>query len=381
MNFETWRRQFPASAELIHLNNAGQAPTTLVARDALIYWAHRMHEEGSHSFLPMLTAAELARTHLAQFLGAQTEGLAFFSSAASAISQVALGFPLKSKDEILIWDQEYPSNFYPWLIAAQRAKAKLKIVSSPRVGETPVEALASAITPATRVIATSWVQYKAGASMDLQALSALASARGIFTCADIIQGAGVMPFHFQESGLDAACGGSHKWLAAGHGVGYLLLRSQHAELLAPISVGAMTFGMPETPLSASPNLPVGPSRFEPGGKAFQSIIALGESARVFKEVGIESIHAEAMTQSRTLAEGLLEIGMNVVSSQQGPRASPIVNFHPKKQSAEAIQKISFALSGRKISHAVREPGIRLSPHGFNSLEEVDAALTLIRDAH
>src|SRR5690606_12642038 len=126
----------------------------------------------------------------------------------------------------------------------------------------------------------SWVQFRNGAITDLQALTSLARAKGILTCADIIQGAGLLPFDFAASGLDAACGGSHKWMASAHGAGFMILREELQERFLPLMVGAMTYGDPDRPVDPNAKPHRGPLRFEPGGKAFVEIIALGAAARL-----------------------------------------------------------------------------------------------------
>jgi cysteine desulfurase / selenocysteine lyase len=119
---ENFKLQFHRGQK-IHLNNAGQSPISRPAFAALQHWANVFYEDGAHGFPPLDEATTLARIEIAQFLGAKTNEIAFFPGTAGAISQIALGFDFKPGDEILIWDQEYPSNFYPWNEAAKRAGA------------------------------------------------------------------------------------------------------------------------------------------------------------------------------------------------------------------------------------------------------------------
>ena len=150
---------------------------------------------------------EVTRKKLAAFLGATPDETALLQTTATAISQAAFGIPLSHGDEVLTWDQEYPSNFYPWRDACKRAGARLIQVPS-SLSETPTSRLLEHVTDRTKVIAISWVQYQAGAVTDLAEISRSLKDRSIWLVADVIQGVGVRPFHFHDSGFDVVCGGS-----------------------------------------------------------------------------------------------------------------------------------------------------------------------------
>ncbi|MFN7729134.1 MAG: aminotransferase class V-fold PLP-dependent enzyme [Bdellovibrio sp.] len=104
-----------------------------------------------------LRFAQDASCQLARFIGADTSEVAFFQTTAAALSQAAMGIPLASGDEILTWDQEYPSNFYPWRMPAEKSGAKLIQVESEN-WLTPAQKILDRVTAKTKVIAVSWSQ-------------------------------------------------------------------------------------------------------------------------------------------------------------------------------------------------------------------------------
>ncbi|MES2965137.1 MAG: aminotransferase class V-fold PLP-dependent enzyme [Bdellovibrionota bacterium] len=375
---ELFRSSFAKVPGLMHANNAGVAPLSLPAAEAVKAWTDRFSREGMHCALTAIEETERTRVKLARTLGSKPEEVAFFQSAAGAISQVALGLELKAGDEIVVWDQEYPSNFHPWRIAAERAGAKVVVAKSPDDLSMPLERIQDAVTPRTKVIAMSWVQYRTGAIMDLKPLTDFARARGIFTCSDIIQGAGLLPFDFRESGLDAACGGSHKWFVSPISAGYLLIKESRIPEIRPTTAGAMSFGTPDSLPTLNDVLKPGAQRFEPGSRGLLELIGLGASLDLIEKVGIARIGQEVEWLARLLMHELREIGYVINSPHGAHHRGSIVNFKPGLHSAAKTEdEIDARLKAAKISFGRRPPGVRLSLHAFNTKDDVDRLIEIL----
>jgi cysteine desulfurase/selenocysteine lyase len=375
---QTYKKAFERTNGLIHLNNAGVAPWPLQTERIVNEWASKMASEGTFAAGAHHAKTEETRGLLGQVLGAAPTQIAFFQTCASAISQVALGFDFKAGDEIIVWDQEYPSNFFPWKVAADRSGAKLVIASSDASLATPFENIQKVVTDRTRVIAVSWAQYRSGAITDLTALSDFARKRGIFTCVDIIQAAGAVPFDFNASGLDAACGGAHKWMTSPLALGFLILKPEHVESLHPLSVGAVSYGGPETLSNTQAPMMKGVQRFEPGGRSVLEMIGLGESLRLIAATGVARIAQENEWLSKKLMHGLRERG-HVVNSPHGSHFhGAIVNFSPgADSSAKTIEAIDKRLTEARVSFSKRPPGVRLAPHAFVTAEQIDRVLEVL----
>ncbi len=368
---------FSNPGRFIHLNNAGVAPISRPSLESLAHWSRRLYEEGTHAIPDVFLELEGTRHLLAQFLNAAPETTVFFQGTANAISQVAFGLTLKPGDEIILWDQEYPSNFYPWRDAARSAGAKLVVVPSPDINlSSPVERLKEKITNRTRVIAFSWVQFQTGAMTDLKEMTTIAKENRILTVADIIQGAGHIPFDFKNSGLDVACGGSHKWLVSPPGVGFICTTPAVFNELRPQAVGAFTYGTPNDLSNVDAIMQTGPQKFEPGSRPILDIMAFGATLRLLLEVGIESISKEVENLAGYLINGLKEHGYTIRSPHgNGQHRGGIVTFAPNSKSAlKTLEQMDAALIAQKISFAKRGDGIRLSPHAFNTIDNLNATL-------
>lgn len=369
MKAEDFKKHFYSGSEYIHLNNSGQALVPDVYLNSMKHWLERFYREGAHCSMEGWGQTEVTRKKLARFIGADPAEVAFFPTAASALSQAALAIPLKKDDEILTWDQEYPSNFYPWRLAAEKSGARVIQLASEN-WQTPAQKILDRVTAKTRVIAVSWVQFQTGAVTDLRALAEALKGRGIWLVADVIQGVGVRPFHFHESGFDIICGGSHKWLCAGYGAAFMAIRHERMPQLAPLEVGAMTYGTPDTEKSFSIEPRTTAQRYEPGSKSMFEVIALGETLDLFSEFGVPNIFREACRLADLLREGLKAKGYAVFSPE-----GPIVNFGPKP--GGELPELAAVLNRHQVSFALRGPGVRLSVHAFNQDREIARVLELL----
>ena len=362
---EFYKSQFANSIERMHFNNAGLAPISKPARDKILYWGERFYQEGFYTDLDYMNDVFHSRTSLAKLIGFDHHEIAYFQSTASAISQLCFHFPLAKGDQVITWDQEYASNLYPWQEACKRANAELVIVESEKNFTTPVEKIIEKITEKTKVIAISWVQFFTGAKTDLRALSKITKEKNIFLFVDVMQGLGLHSFHMKDWGIDAVAGGSHKWLTSPVGVGFLALDTKHMIKIAPHNVGAYTFGTCDDPTDLLCTPKKDALKFEAGSKQVLEITALGASIDLILKTKVATIEKEVLRHSSFLHIELIKKGYDVFYNH-----SSIVNFIPKEDTAEKLKALP-------CNFALRGPGLRLSPHAFNTDEEIGRILKVL----
>jgi selenocysteine lyase/cysteine desulfurase len=359
---------------LIHLNNAGMNLPVESAKATMRAWIDRVAAEGAHSAPEYERTSDRARASLARWIGCKPTELAFFQCTSGAVSHVAFGLDLQPGDEVLTWDQEYPSNSLPWKIATERAKGKLVTVASGKNLSTPVENLLNAITARTKVIAISWVQFQTGSITDLRRLTAETRARNIWTVVDVIQGLGQLPFDFASVSVDAVCGGSHKWMRAFWGAGFLAVREERLPELRPLMVGVNSFADANHTVFKSTA-----AKFEPGTKQLFEIAALGAAADELASLGIDKIERDIQTRVLYLRRGLEKIGCEIHCPHTAMGLTPrgaIVNF--SRGDAKERERIEGLLQKNRISYSQRATGIRLSPQSYNTEEEFEFLFSLLK---
>jgi len=172
-------------------------------------------------------------------LGTPADNLAFTSGATESMSLVANGLDLKSGDEVLTTQHEHPAGIYPWRLRAQRDGICVTEVQIPVPllnEQSVVDAFAAAITPNTRVISFCHVQYTDGAVLPVQALCAMARAKGIVSVVDGAQAVGMLDFSIEELNCDVYATSLHKWLGGPYGTGLLYVRTDVLPAIRPMIV-------------------------------------------------------------------------------------------------------------------------------------------------
>lgn len=369
-----FQSRFAQAPHLVHLNNAGLAPISLDARDKIKYWAERFYQEGFWTDSDYMADVGSARKALSQLIGCHADEIAWFQSTAGGINQFAFGIELQAGDEVLMWDQEYSSHLYPWKEACNAARAHLKLLKSENNLETPTEKYLASLTDKTKVAAFSWVQFSSGARMDIEHVIKECKKRDITVFVDAAQGLGIHPCQLWQWGADAIAGGSHKWLVSPVGVGYLAIRKELAVKMKPRTIGAYTYGTCDDPSDFACEPKRDATKFEPGSKQVLEITALGASCRLIADTGVAVIEKEACRLAQELREGLLEKGHNLLNSFTGA-TSPVVVFLPKDP--KSFELVADLLSHNNINFARRGGGFRLSPHAFNTDDDIAKVLNLL----
>lgn len=374
MSLERFRSSF-RPVEHLALNAAGIARCSTPAIDAVQRMAGLM-AGGTLAFAEELAIHEAARGSFATLVGADRGNVSMFHTCAAAISQVALGFPLRAGDEIVTWDQEYPSNAYPWHAAAKRAGGRVVTVESEPDLDVDTAKLIAAIGPKTRVVAVSWVQFQTGAMTDLAAVSEACRKVGAWLVVDAAQGLGVLPFDLDGLGVDVVCGATHKWLCGPVGHGLAAFAEGRRDEITPLSHGAMTYGTPDDPTDPARAPRRDPRRFEPGNPLMFGAAGGGAAADLALSCGVDLLLREALRLADALADGLRERGCVVLGRREGSVRSPIVTFRPRGD----VEALYRALDEAKVSYARRAGGVRLSPHAYNTDDEIARVLQVVGGA-
>lgn len=370
MTLAEYKKLFFQSGRL-HFNNAGLSPVMKPSHDEVNYWIKRFYEEGYYSDHDYMNRVAWARQQIAGFVDCDAAEISFYQSCAWGISQFAFGIGLQKNDEVILFDQEYASNLYPWQQACKRAGASLKVLDSNDDNSVFAEQIIAAITESTKVIAVSFVQFQTGAMLDLQKISQICQSKNILFFVDAIQGVGVHPISFKKLNIDGLVCGSHKWLNAPVGASFLVTKKELIAKLQPIAIGSGTYGTCDDPSDFTCVPKMDATKFEAGSKQVLEICAMARSIEVIQDVGVDVIRAEIFRLADILRTEITKVGFKVYShTNQSKQFIAFSKDLPEVERSVENKKLQKYLKANGVDLPIRGPGVRITPHALNTDEDV-----------
>jgi cysteine desulfurase/selenocysteine lyase len=367
------RALFPICDEHIHFNHAGVAPMSVRVRAAVEHVLQVMSEEGFDIDDYTETLGQL-RSNLATLVGVTPDQVSITRGTAHGISLLARGLDWKEGDNIVGARLEYPANLFPWMATRDRG-VELRLVE-PMSGRVTPEAVLSLVDGHTRVVALSFVQFWNGYRIDLAEIGAECRKRGVILAVDGIQGLGVLPFDLETMNADFVAAGAGKWLTGPPGVGFTAWRPELLERIDPLLVG--TGSVEDRVNYFEPTFKyAGTARkFEESGVSWLDIAAFGAAVGLLLEVGIDVIEEHVLGLARRLAEGLIERGHHIIEPwpREPEESSGIVSFN--RPGANEVELLRDLKAAGVITRTHRD-FVRLSPHFYNTEEEVDRVLDVL----
>jgi len=362
------RALFPITERAIYLNHAAVSPPPLPTIEAVRSQLHDVTENGSLNYRSWIAVKERARKLAAEMIGARTEQIAFMRNTSDGLSTVANGLSWSPGDNVVTFGKEFPSNIYPWLRLRTAFGVEDRMCEE-RDGRIDLSELISLIDSKTRVVAISHVQYASGFRADLERIGRAARAHDALLVVDVIQAMGVIPTSVEPELIDVASGAGHKWLLAPEGVGILYLSDRARERLEPTLVGWISVPDPEDYENFEQEWCRGALAWETGTGPSALIHGLEASLRFLVETGINRIanHLEQLTDY--LCERLQGHDYEIVSSRHPDEKSQILCI--RHQGGLSSMDLYSHLKSRNIITAPRGDRLRVAPHLYNTLEEID----------
>jgi len=370
------RRLFPVTQNWIYLNHAAVAPIGIPVAQAIQNFTHQAMQEGYTASAEWSLRVEQIRGDAARLLKVSPGEIAFVKNTSHGISLVARGLDWQRGDEVVFCETDFPANIYPWMALEKRGVVLKKI--APTGGELPLHELEHLITSRTRVVALSSVQYGNGYRLPVGEVGKLCRDRKVHFFLDAIQSLGAFPLDAGSEGVDFLAADGHKWMLGPEGIGLFYIRKELLDSVDPVLLGwnsvehAHRFDVIDFKLRKDA------ARFEEGSPSTLSIFALGAAIEFLLHIGIDLISRRILYLTQYLLTGLERRGMEITNSQQAKFRSGIVTFRiagePKK-----TQDLERFLFSKKVYGAFRQGSLRLSPHFYNTEQELDWTLDAIDD--
>lgn len=368
------RDQFALDDDLTFMNAANLCPSSRPVIETLYRRARDLDRDPSPDTKERLIAQrEETRRLLAEYLRVSPEEILLTRNTSEANNIVSSGLALKSGDEVVIFADNHPSNHRAWTDKAKRFGFTVTVVDavSPHPGpEYYLEAFRQAITPRTRLIAFTHVTSTVGDVFPAKELCALARERGALSLVDGAQTFGALDIDLSQMQPDFYTGSGHKWPCAPRGTGVLYVRRDAQAALSPsiISLYPGTVGISRSHEGIG-------QRDEP------AMIAFGQALRLQMTIGRPAIESHGRELAQALIAGLSPLGEVKVWTHPDPaRSATIVAFQPGSLERRKLARALY--QNDRITSQVRggedRPGLRLSPHLYNTHADVERALGAVK---
>ena len=369
-----WQAEFPQANGLCYLNHAAVAPWPKRAADAVSAFASENLQQGAQDYPRWSRTERTLRDQLRTLLNApHSDDIALVKNTSEALSFVAQGVDWQVGDQVIISNQEFPSNRLPWEALAKRGVEVVAV----ELGAEPEQALIDAMGPSTRLLSISSVQYGTGLRLDLPRLGNACRERGVLFCVDAIQTLGAQPFDVQQIDCDFAMADGHKWLLAPEGLGVFFCHARVRDQLQLTQHGWHMVDAIGDYDRADWRPARSARRFEAGSPNTLAQKAMSASLSLLLEADMNWVAAQLDARICLLAERLRALpGVRVLSDLRAGRRSGIITFAVAGQDHKALHK---ALMDRGVVCALRGGGIRWSPHFYTPQSTLESALAQLAE--
>ena len=371
------RALMPITRRWVYFDHAAVAPLPEPTRQAIQQWVDEATESGDVVWQQWSARLEEVRGAAARLIHAQPSEIALVPNTTTGISLVAEGFPWKEGDNVVTLENEFPSNQYPWMNLVSRGVEVRRVPVEG--GVVDLERVAEACDARTRMVTLSWVGYATGWRIDVREAAEMCHRRGCLLFLDAIQGLGLFPLDVTAEGVDFLAADGHKWLLGPEGAGILYIRREHLDMLRPLFVGWNSVVQRSDYSRVELRLRPEAARYEGGSHNMVGFLGLGASLEMLLSLGVSPTqsplaeHVLAITDRA--CQQLEALGAVLHAPRIGRHRSGIVTFQlPGYESSFIRQRLQAA----GIVARCRAGGVRISPHGYATEDEVARMIEVLR---
>ena len=391
INVEALRAATPGCTQVTHLNNAGCALPPAIVTDTMV--SHLRLEEtigGYEAYSQARDRVAGVYASVGALVNAPIERVALVESATVAwdrgLQAIAFSDPLGPGDRMLVSGSEYASNVLPLLQLARRTGASVEVIPDGADGSVDVEALGDMLDERVRIVSVNHAPSQNGLVNDVVAIGDMLRIHGspAWYLVDACQSVGQLPVDMGRIGCDVLSATGRKFLRGPRATGFLVVSQRMLDDLEPfpLDLHAATW----TTLDDY-DLADGAARFESWEKAYAALLGMGAAIDYALACGIDPLADRIGVLAQRARAGLAEIP-GVTVRDRGSVQSGIVTIRVDDPAG-----VVAGLRGRGINTSLSTPDysridfgrdqapglVRISPHAYNTEEEVDRAVAAVAE--
>ena len=365
------RHRFPIFAHRVYINSCAQGALSDAVRDAYEQYLRDWDEYGA-PWEYWVERGEAARASFAELINAAPDEVAVTTSESAGVASLASGLRFARRSKVVLTDWEFPTIGQIW--HAQEARgARVVHVPAADDGTIPLEHFERTIDDDTLLVSVTHVCYRNGAMTDVRNVVDLAHERGAYVLLDVYQSIGSLPVDVKGLGVDFLGAGVLKYLLGSAGLGFFYCRRELVDKVWPTATGWFAdkniFEMDHTDYSPATTA----SRFQSGTPPIPAIYAGIAGMELMKQIGIAETREHVLELHARLIEGLDELNAKLITPRDAQRHGALLCVK-----SNDVTALVAALDKEGIVTSERDSNLRISPHAYNTGEDVDAVLEALR---
>ncbi|HEX6718725.1 MAG TPA: aminotransferase class V-fold PLP-dependent enzyme [Pyrinomonadaceae bacterium] len=370
------RDEFPTLASGIHLLSHSLGPVPRAARESMLSyidaWEHHTSEDAWAT--SWWTLSRRVGDRIAQILGGAPGSVQIQPNASLALATVASCYDFKpGRNKVVTTALDFPSMEYFW-DAQRQMGAQIEVVPSDGVS-VRLEQILDAIDNETCLVGLAHTSYRSSSRVDAPAIVEHAHAKGAQVLLDVYQSAGVLQLNAADWNVDFLIGGTIKWLCGGPSCGYLYVRPDLQRGLRPRLTGWVAHDSPFEFAHAPMRYAKSVRRFAQGTPSIPALYSAIPGLEIIEQVGVANIAAESQRRTQLMLDFAAERGWTINTpldkNQRG--GSVMIGVDDAPVMVERLAERRVFVDWRPGT------GLRMSPHFFNTDEEVEEALSILAE--
>jgi kynureninase len=376
MTINRYREEFPTLSSGIHLLSHSLGPVPRAVRESMAEyydaWEHHTSEDAWAT--SWWTLSRRVGDRIARILGGEPGSVQIEPNASIAMATAASCFDFKAgrRNKVVTTALDFPSMEYFW-DGQRQIGAQIEVIPSADGISVPLERIIEAIDTDTCLVAMSHTSYRSSWRIDARAVVERAHAKGALVLLDVYQSAGVVQLNAADWNVDFLIGGTIKWLCGGPSCGYLYVRPDLQRDLRPRLTGWVAHDSPFDFEHAPMRYAKSVRRFAQGTPSIPALYSALPGLELIEAVGVPEIAAESQRRTQSMIEFAHERGWTINTPLEKSQRGGSVMI-----GVENAQLMAERLSERRVFVDWRPgAGLRISPHFFNTDEEIDEALNIL----
>ena len=359
---------FPVKRNYLYFNFSADGPLPTPAKNAISQALEEKSRKGMIAVDKQIAVYEDIRRELSLLFNSQKENFAFTKNTSEGILLALLAMNIKENENYIVAKDAFPTTIR---MMENNCKGEMRkiIINSPM----PIQdQLLDVIDKSTKAIVLDWVHFFTGKIIDIEAITQLSRSRNILNIIDVIQGAGALNIHLDNSGIDFFVSAGHKWMLAPQGTGFIYVSPGVWEKIQRKSFGWLGYNWGDfLDFDIEPELREGAAVMEYGTRSYTAAIGFHQCLRLINRFGIKNIEAHNQKLKTFFIENILPKGYESIFNE---KSASIVPFRsPDQDPGILLEK----LEKKRVRLALRNGYIRAAFHFMNDLQEVKTLIDLL----